>query len=141
MFTQIINGFTLGESVEEDCHCPHVHGVGSYPEEVGGNAGQFATNGPNGLTPGRELPTHQFLDSEGVGHVVGQGSKVVQSVGVGDELVILHVFGDFFITAVQKADIRVSFGDLFAVEFEDEAKHAMGCRVRWPHVQDELFTD
>src|SRR5205823_8297067 len=36
-------------------------------------------------------------------------------------------------------DVRSCLGDYFAIEFQNEAQHTMGRRVRWPHVEDHSF--
>ena len=42
---------------------------------------------------------------------------------------------------MQETDVRIGLGDDFAVQFEDQAQHAMRRRMARPHVQHQLFPD
>jgi hypothetical protein len=53
----------------------------------------------------------------------------------------MHVFRDFLVAAVEESDIGVGLGDDFAIEFEDQAQHAVGRRVGGSHVEDHPVTD
>jgi hypothetical protein len=69
----------------------------------------------------------------GVNGIVGQRREVVQPVRVRHELVVSHVLGDLFVTAVQVAQDRIGLGHGLAVELELDAQHAVGGRVRRSH--------
>ena len=117
---EVVDLLALSEGVEEDGDRPDVHGAGPETEEVGRDAGHLAADDADRLASGREFPTHQFFDSQGVGDVVGEGGEVVESVRVGDELVVLHVLGDLLVAAMQVADHRLGLHDQLAVEVEDD---------------------
>ncbi len=46
-------------------------------------------------------------------------------------------FGDLFRATVVKADIQVHIPDLFPLQFEDAADHAVGAGVLGAQVQDQ----
>ena len=127
--------------VEENGHRADVHGADADAEHVGGKPGEFAAQHAQGLAARWQRPAHEFLDRTGVGHVVGERREVVQAVRVGHELVVVHVFGDFLIAAMQEADVRIGLGDDFAIEFEHQTQHAVGGRMGWAHVEDHALAD
>jgi len=102
---------------------------------------QFATDDPDELAARRKLlvDAYQLFHGERISDVVGQRRQVIQPIRVRDELGVSHVLGDFFVAAMEIAHVRHGLGDDFAVEFEDDAQHAVRGRVRRPHVQDHLF--
>src|SRR5205823_3705831 len=53
----------------------------------------------------------------------------------------LHVLRDFFVTTMQKTDVRRRFGNDFTIEFEHESQHSVGGWMRWSHVEHHLFAD
>ena len=103
--------------------------------------GQLAAKHAQRLAARRQRPAHEFFDGAGVGHVVGQRREVVQTVRVGHELVVVHVFGDLLVAAVQEADIGLGLVDHLAVEFQHQAQHAVGRRVGGPHVENHAIAD
>ena len=78
----------------------------------------FTANRANGFAACRNLPTHQFFHCKRVSHVVRQWRQIIKPVSVRHELVVLHVLGDFFVAAMQKADVRRGLGNDFAVKLE-----------------------
>ncbi len=140
-FAEVVDFLAFGERVEEDGHGTAVHGEDAHAEEVCGEACEFAADDADGLAAGGEFPAHELFDGHGVGHVVGERGEVIEPVRVGHELVVVHVFGDLFVAAVEVADVGDGLGDDFAVEFEDEAEDPVGGGVGGAHVEDELFPD
>ena len=110
LFAEVVNFFALGHGVEENGHRADVHGADADAEHVGGKPGQFAAQHAQGLAARRQRPAHEFFHGTGVGDVVGQRREVIQAVRVGHELVVVHVFRDFLIAAVEEADVRVRLG-------------------------------
>ncbi len=53
----------------------------------------------------------------------------------------MHVFRDLLVTAMEEAHIRVGGLDHLAVQFENQAQHAVGGRMGRPHVQDHPLAD
>ena len=102
---------------------------------MGGDTGKLAADDADRLAAGRELPAHQLLDGEGVGDVVGEGCEVIESVCVGDELVVLHVLGNLLVAAVQVANLRLCLHDQLSVEIEHDAEHSVGRGVGGAEVQ------
>ncbi len=139
LLTEIVDLFALGECVEEDSHCADVHGAHTDPEHVGGNAGEFAAQHAQCLTARGKFPAHQFFHGAGIGDIVGQGRQVVQAVGVGNELIVVHVFGDLLIAPMQETDVGLSTDDGFTIQLQDQTQHAVRGRVRWSHVQSHAL--
>ena len=106
-----------------------------------GDTGQFATDYPRDLGPGRQFVAHQLLHRTGVGHVVGQRRQVVESIGIWDKLVPCHVFRNLLIPAVQIPDIAVRFGDHLAVQLQHQAQNPVGAWMGGADVEDELLSD
>src|SRR6266498_3360770 len=106
-----------------------------------GDPGSFATNDANCFPARRNLPVHQFFNCKRVSNVVRQWREIIQPISVRDELVVLHVLGDFFVAAMQEADVWCGFGNDLAVELEHESQNAVRGGVRWPHIEDHLFAD
>ena len=102
---------------------------------MGGDAGHLAADDADRLATGRKLPAHEFLNSQGVGDVVGEGSEVVETVRVGDELVVLHVLGDLLVAAMQVTDHRLGLHDQLAVEVEDDLEHPVRRGVGGAEIQ------
>ena len=96
-----------------------------------GNSRQLAANDADELTARRQIlfDPQKFLHSERIGDIVRQRGKIIQPIRVRDELGVSHVLGDFFIAAMQEADIRCRFGDDLAVQLEDDAQDSMRRRM------------
>ncbi len=138
---KIIEFFALGEGVEKDRHGAEIQRHRAEPQEMRRDARRFAADHPNRFAAGRQFPTHQLLNREGVGDVVCERRQVIEPVRVRNELVVLHVLGDFFIAAMQVTDIRSRLGDRLAIQFEHEAQNTMRRRMRRSHVEDHFFAD
>ena len=53
----------------------------------------------------------------------------------------MHVFRDLLVTAVEETDVRIGGVDDFAIEFENQAQHAVSRRMGWAHVQNHALAD
>ena len=60
-------------------------------------------------------------------------------IRVRNELGVSHVLGDFFVAAMEIANVGNRLRDNFAVEFEHDAQNAVRRRMRRPHVQDHFL--
>ncbi len=90
---------------------------------------------------GGKLPAHQLLNRERIRHVVRNRRQIVEPVRIGHELVVLHVLGDFFIAAMQIANVRRRLGDHLAIQFQNDTQDAMGRGMRRAHIQRELLAE
>src|SRR5207302_4637222 len=135
------NFFALLKGVKKHGHSAEIERHRAQAHEVRGNAGELAANDPNRFPARWNFPAHQFFHRQGVGDVVRQWRKMIETVGVGDKLVVLHVLGDFFVAAMEETDVGGGFGDDLAVEFEDQSQDSVGGGMRWPHVDYHLFAD
>src|SRR6266567_1324886 len=108
---------------------------------MGGNTGEFAADHANGFAAWRNFPVHQFFQRQGVSDIVSERCEIIETVSVGNKLVVLHVLRDFFVATMKKPDVRGCFGDDLAIKFEDQSQHPVSGRVRWSHVEHHLFAD
>ena len=140
-FDEAINLFPLGEREEKHGQGANVHGKSAQAQQMRRDAGQFAADDPDELAARRQLlvDAKEFFDRQRISDIVGQRRQVIEPVRVRDELAVGHVLGDLFVAAMQITDVRHRFGDDFAVEFQDNAEHAVRGGVRRPHVQHHLF--
>ena len=97
---KIIEFLALSERVQKHRHGAQVESHGAETQQVRGDTRRFATNSANGFPARGDVPVHQFLDRQRVSHVIRKRRKVIEPIGVRDELVILHVLGDLFITTM-----------------------------------------
>ena len=102
---------------------------------------QLAADHTDELAARRQLAVNaeQLLDRQRVSDVVSQRRQVIQPVGVRDELRISEVLRDLLVPAMQVTYFGPGPGNDLAVQFEDDAQHAVRGRVRGPHVQDHLL--
>ena len=140
-FDQIINLFALGEGVQENRQRADIHRERAQPEQMRGDAGEFAADDADVLAARRQVLVDpvQFFHRERVGDVVGQRREIIQPIRVGDELGVGHVLGDFFIAAMEITDVGSGLGDDLAVQFQHDAQHAVRGGMRRPHVQDHFL--
>ena len=138
---QVVDFLALGEGVEEERHRAGVHRQRAHAEQVRGDARQLAAQHADDLAARRDGPAHELLDRERVGDVVGQRGEVIEPVRVGHELVVGHVLGDFFVAAMEVADVGHGLGDDLAVELEQDAQHAVGAGVGRPHVERQRLAE
>src|SRR3984893_15039565 len=133
--------FALGEGVEEHRHRANVESHRPHAKQVRRDARRFATDVANGPAAGRNLPAHQFFHGQRVSDVIGERRNVIEPIGVRYELVVLHVFGDFFVAAMQETNIGCGFGYDLAIELEHQPQDSMGRGMRWPHVEHHFLTN
>src|SRR4030095_7009395 len=89
----------------------------------------------------RNFPVHQFFHRQGVSDIVGQRREIIETVSVGNKLVVLHVLGDFFVATLKERDVRGRFDDELSIKLEDQSQHPVSGRVRWSHVEHHLFAN
>ena len=129
--------------MQENCESARIHRKGAEPEQVRRDARELTANRAHIMAPlGNVISdAQQLFDGEHVMHVVRQRREVVQPIRVRDELVVSHVLGDFFIAAMEEAHVRIRAGNLLAIELNFQPQHAVGRRMRRPHVQHHFLAD
>jgi len=106
---------------------------------VRGNALQFSQDHTQGLGAGRHIEFGKFLHSQTIDQVVANRVEVVQPVRHHLGLLVgfgLHVFLN---AGVQKANIGDAGDDDFAIQFEQQAQHAMCGGVLGAHIEQHGF--
>ncbi len=122
------------ERVEEHGRGAQVQGVSPEPQQVRSEPGELAADDTDRAAAFGHLEVEQLLDREHDADVRRQRREVVHPVGVGDELQVGAVLGDLLHAAVQVAEVRHALTDALAVELQHQPQHAVGRRVRRPHV-------
>ena len=108
---EVVDFFPFREGVEKNRHRPAIHGKNAHAEQVTGNAGHLTANQADHLPTRRQGPIQQLFHRHHVGDIVCQRGKVIQPVRVGNELVIMHVFRNFFVSPMEEPHVRDRFGD------------------------------
>ena len=93
------------------------------------------------MSTGREFPAHEFFYGAGVGYVISKRGEVIETIGVGHKLVVVHVLRDLFVTTMQVTDVGLGFLNDFPIQLENEAQDTVGGGVGWSHVQHHFFTE
>src|SRR5439155_25914012 len=97
---------------------------------MGGDAGEFAADHADGFAAWRNFPAHQFFHLQGVSDIIRERREIIETVGVGNKLVVLHVLRDFFVATMKELDIRDRFGDDLAIKLKYQSQHAVSGWVR-----------
>ena len=130
--------FALAQAVEHRRDGADIERVGAQPQQVAGDAVQFGEDHAHGLRARRRFHVQQLLDRQAVAQAVRDRGHVVHAVHVGVELRVGAVLGDLLHAAVQVADHALGAQDLFAVQLEDHAQHAVRGGVLRAHVEDQF---
>ena len=99
--------FPVVEAVEEGGEGPQVHEVGAEPQQVGGDAVEFAGDHPDELGPFRDLELQELLHRHAVALVVGQGVQVIHPAQVRQELRVVAILGHVLVAPVAVPDDRL----------------------------------
>ena len=86
----------------------------------------------------RRFRVEQLLDRLAVAQPVGDRGDVIHAVDVGIEHRVGAVLANLFNAAMQVADDALGAQNFFAVQFEDDAQHAVRRRMLRPHVEHQL---
>ena len=137
-FENLENFFAVAEGIEQRRDGADVERVRAQPELMTGHAVQFGQNDADVLGARRRFDVEKFFDGLAVSQAVRDRGDVVHAVDVGIEHRVGAVLGNFFDAAVQVSDDALEAHDLFAVESQNHAEHAMGRGMLRAHVDDEL---
>ena len=130
--------FALAEAVEHRRDGADIERVRAQPQQVAGDAVQLGEDHAHRLRARRRFDVQQLLHRQAVAQAVGDGRHVVHAVHVGVELRVGAVLGDLFHAAVQVADDAIGAQNLFAIQLEDDAQHAVRGRVLRAHVEHQF---
>ena len=108
----------------------------AQPHQVAVEARQFGEHDAHPLGLRRNLQFQQFLHRQAPAQVHGERRQVIHAVGQGDRLLIVLDFEFLFDAGVQETDVGPAGDDGFAVQFQQQAQHAVGGRVLRTHVED-----
>ena len=136
---KVVERLAFAEGVKEHRHRAQFQGMGPQPEQMAGNARQFAENRAQELAAFGNFDAEQFLHRADIGEVVGHRREVIESVGIGDEFVVGFGLGQLFLAAVQVADGWPQGAHGFAFQVQHQAQHAVRRGVLRPHVKGHQF--
>ena len=131
--------FALAEAIEHHGHCAHVEGVRAQPNQVRRDALQFDQHHADVLRAFGYFQAEKFFDSKAIDEVISQRVQVIHPIGERDRLGISLVFATLLDTGVEIADIGIGSNDVLAVQFQEDAQHAVSGRVLRSHVEDHCF--
>ena len=132
------NLLALAEGVEENREGANVHGVGAEPDEMRVQPAQLGEQHANPLRALGDFEVEEFFDGQAIAEIVGERIEVIDAVGERNDLLIELGLAGFLDAGVQIADLGTDADDDFAVELDDQAQHAVGCRVLRAHIEDHV---
>ena len=131
--------FALAETIQKNRHRPEVDRVRAQPHQVRGNALQLHHQHADVLRALGHFDAQKFFDGQAICEVIAERIEVIDAVGEGDGLRIRLVLAGFFNAGVQVTHVRNGFDDIFAVQLQQNAQHAVRRRVLRPHVENHGF--
>ena len=138
-FKHRLDAFPSAEGEHGGSHCPGVQTDCTNVQQMAGDAVQFAKNDPDVLRPLRHFQVHQLFHRLAVHQFIVEVGYVIQPVKKRDYLVILLSLAQLFRAPVQVADVRLDVDYLLPVNPQHHAKHPVGGRVLWPHVEEHFY--
>src|SRR6185503_447080 len=132
-FNQVQDLFAFAEAVEEDSHRADIERVSSEPNEMRGDALQFAKQHADHLSAFGNLEAEQLLTGHHVGEVVAEWIQIIHAVSDHDPLLVLFVLKQLLHSRVEIADIRRGLHNHLTVKHEFETQHAVRRRVLRTH--------
>ncbi len=136
-FGKVEGEFALFKGVEHDGHCADIERVAADPQQVVGDAGDFGHQHPDVLRAFGHADAKEFFDGEAPDVLLAHHADVIEPIEIRQRLDVGFILDELFGTAVEQADVRVGFGDHFAVELQHQAQHAVGGRVLRAEVEGE----
>ena len=138
LLEQIQDQLALAERVEEHRHRADVHRVRADPETVTRDALQLAEDRPDVAGAPRHFELEQLLHRLAVADVARGSRHVIHAVRQQDDLRPVAVLAQLLDAAMEISHHDVRVDDLFAVEAQHHAQHAVRAGMLRPHVDHEL---
>jgi len=111
----------------------------SQPDEMRRDPLQLHEHHADVLRALWDLETEQLFDRQAIHQVVAKGVEVVHAIGKRDGLGIGLVLAAFFNARVEISEIRNGADHVLAVQFQQDAQHAVRRRVLGSHVENHRF--
>ena len=111
----VVQIFALAEAINQDVHRAAIKTMRTQPQQVVQHAGDFSKHHAYVLGAYGHFQSHEFLNRQTIGVLIAHHGHVVQPVHVGQGLDEGFALGQFFGSAVQQPDMRVSALHHFAV--------------------------
>src|SRR5262249_9197839 len=140
VFHEVVNEFTLIETVEKRREGAEIEPHRADAEEMIVEPHQFGENRPEVLAPRRQFDPHQLLDRVMPGDFVGQRRDIVHPIDDGDVLVVVEVLAELLEAAVEKTDVGNRLDHVLAVERDDDAQRGVRGRMLRSEIErPEIF--
>ena len=136
---QVQDLFAVIEAVEQRGETAEIHQEGPQPEQVTGDAVQFAGDHADIFRPLRHDQPGQTFDRADIAMVVEERGHVIHAAGVGEKLRIRAVLAHLLVHAVPVANYGLRIHDILAVHGQLDPQHAMRGGVLRTQVKDERF--
>ena len=121
--------FPVVEAVQDGGEGPQVQEIGAEPQQVGGEAVEFAQDHPDVFGPLRHGDADELLHRHAVALIEGQGVEVIHPAHVGQELMVVAVLGHVLVAPVAVADDRLGLGDVLTVHLQEHPQDPVGAGV------------
>ena len=128
-FKQGVNPLSLLKNIPKYRQGSQVNGVGPDTHQVINHARKFGENNAHGDRLRRNSDSKHSLHHFAKTHVVHGGGAIVETIRVGNNLIIKMGFRHFFKTAVKIADFYVATIDGFSIELGHNSKSSVSRRV------------
>ena len=135
-FEDLEDLLALAEAVEEHGHGADIERVRTQPHQMAVETRQFGEHDAHPLGLRRDLQLQQLFHRQAPAQIHGERRQVIHAVRQGDRLLIGLDFEFLFDAGMQKTDVRLAEDDCFAIQFQQQAQHAVRGRVLRPHVED-----
>src|ERR1700740_2926270 len=118
--------FAIVEHIEDWRHLAHVLREGAIPDEVVDDAEQLRQHYPNHFCARWNYDPGKLFEGGEIRKVIHHAAEVINAICVGDVgvpgLALCHLLR----ATMVKADIGYGVNYLFAIQFQHDAKNAMG---------------
>jgi hypothetical protein len=119
-------------------HCADVHHMAAEVEHMILDTRQLGEKYAEILRADRHVEVEQFLDREHERVLHAHRRAIIEPVEIGDRLEVGLVLDQLFGAAMEQADMRIDAVDDLAIEFHDEAQHAVRGRVLRAKIDREI---
>ena len=132
---QVQDPFPQTEGIHQGrSQCAQVLEEETDAHQVTGHPLQFGGQGPQVFGPLGNFGPNQFFHRQAVCLVIDHGRNIVQTVGQGDYLGVIALFGQLLGATVEVAKDRLNFQDILAVKGNAQPKHPVCAGVLRPDI-------
>src|SRR5262249_42022236 len=130
--------FALLEAPQRRRECADVERLRRHIEQVRQQATDLAIEHADQLPAPGYRDAEELLRRQAERMLLVHRRDVVEPIEIGQRLQVGLVLDELLSPAMEKPDMRIGAGDDLAVEFEDEAQHAVRSRMLRAEIDDEI---